>query len=147
MVTVAMRALELEYLVKILNWGRSGSRCIFTNSDSTWNSFQLWLQLHDSDSTALLRSQKLTMASLKVSKYRICSQYMPYTPTFFSVAPSPPSHTTSTPHLAYMWQHFAITVLVLYYSSKQVTFTVFSSETIRLGILCTGTENSKWVMQ
>jgi hypothetical protein len=33
MVTVAIRALELEYLVKILDWGRS--RYIFTDSDST----------------------------------------------------------------------------------------------------------------
>jgi hypothetical protein len=29
MVTVAIRALELEYLVKILDWGRSRSRYIF----------------------------------------------------------------------------------------------------------------------
>jgi hypothetical protein len=37
MVTVAIMALELEYLVKILDWGRSRSRYIFTdsNSDST----------------------------------------------------------------------------------------------------------------
>jgi hypothetical protein len=33
MVTVAVRALDLEYLVKILDWGRS--RDIFTDSDST----------------------------------------------------------------------------------------------------------------
>jgi hypothetical protein len=33
MVTVAIRALELEYLVKILDWGQS--RYIFTDSDST----------------------------------------------------------------------------------------------------------------
>jgi hypothetical protein len=33
MVTVAIRALELEYLVKIFDWGRN--RYIFTNSDST----------------------------------------------------------------------------------------------------------------
>jgi hypothetical protein len=33
MVTVAIRALELEYLVKILDWGRS--RYIFTDSDAT----------------------------------------------------------------------------------------------------------------
>jgi hypothetical protein len=32
MVTVAVRALELEYLIKILDWGRS--RYIFTDSDS-----------------------------------------------------------------------------------------------------------------
>jgi hypothetical protein len=35
MVTVAIRALELDYLVKILDWGRSRSRYIFTHSDST----------------------------------------------------------------------------------------------------------------
>jgi hypothetical protein len=34
MVTVAIRALELEYLDKILDSGRSQSRYIFTNSDS-----------------------------------------------------------------------------------------------------------------
>jgi hypothetical protein len=32
MVTVAIRAVDLEYLVKILDWGRS--RYIFPNSDS-----------------------------------------------------------------------------------------------------------------
>jgi hypothetical protein len=32
MVTVAITALDLEYLVKILDWGRS--RYIFTDSDS-----------------------------------------------------------------------------------------------------------------
>jgi hypothetical protein len=32
MVTVAVRALELEYLVKILDWGRS--RYIFADPDS-----------------------------------------------------------------------------------------------------------------
>jgi hypothetical protein len=45
MVTVAIRALEFEYLVKILDWGRSRSRYIFSR-----------LRLHvkilsDSDST------------------------------------------------------------------------------------------------
>jgi hypothetical protein len=35
MVTVAIRALELEYLVKILDRGQSQSRYIFTDSDST----------------------------------------------------------------------------------------------------------------
>jgi hypothetical protein len=45
MVTVAIRAMELEYLVKILDWGRGRSRYIFSqlrlhlkipsNSDST----------------------------------------------------------------------------------------------------------------
>jgi hypothetical protein len=34
MVTVAIRALELEYLIKILDWGWSQSRYIFTDSDS-----------------------------------------------------------------------------------------------------------------
>jgi hypothetical protein len=34
MVIVAIRALGLEYLVKILDWGRSRSRHIFTDSDS-----------------------------------------------------------------------------------------------------------------
>jgi hypothetical protein len=34
MVTVAIRALELEYLVKILDLGRSRSRYIFTDSES-----------------------------------------------------------------------------------------------------------------
>jgi endonuclease/exonuclease/phosphatase family metal-dependent hydrolase len=43
MVTVAIRALELEYLVNILDWGRSRSRYIFTDSDSTYNSFRLRL--------------------------------------------------------------------------------------------------------
>jgi hypothetical protein len=33
MVTVGIRALELEYLVKILDWGRSRSRYIFTDND------------------------------------------------------------------------------------------------------------------
>jgi hypothetical protein len=33
MVTVAVRALELEYLVKILDWG--WSQYIFTDSDPT----------------------------------------------------------------------------------------------------------------
>jgi hypothetical protein len=32
MVTVAVMSLELEYLVKILYWGRSRSRYIFTDS-------------------------------------------------------------------------------------------------------------------
>jgi hypothetical protein len=35
MVTVAIMALELEYLVKILGWGRTRSRYIFPDSDST----------------------------------------------------------------------------------------------------------------
>jgi hypothetical protein len=35
MVTVAIRALDLDYLDKILDWGRSRSRYIFTDSDST----------------------------------------------------------------------------------------------------------------
>jgi hypothetical protein len=34
MVTVAIRALRLEYLVKILDWGQSQSWYIFTDSDS-----------------------------------------------------------------------------------------------------------------
>jgi hypothetical protein len=34
MVNVAIRALELEYLVKILNWGRGRSQYIFSNSSS-----------------------------------------------------------------------------------------------------------------
>jgi hypothetical protein len=34
MVTVAIRALELEYLDKILDWGQSQSHYIFTDSDS-----------------------------------------------------------------------------------------------------------------
>jgi hypothetical protein len=42
MVTVAVRALELECLVKILDWGQSRIRYIFTDSDS--------------DSTAMVRS-------------------------------------------------------------------------------------------
>jgi hypothetical protein len=33
-VTVAVRALNLEYLVKILNWGQCWSRYIFTDSNS-----------------------------------------------------------------------------------------------------------------
>jgi hypothetical protein len=33
MVTVAIKALDLEYLVKILDWGRGRSRYIFTDSD------------------------------------------------------------------------------------------------------------------
>jgi hypothetical protein len=50
MVIVAIRAVELEYLVKILDWGRSQSWYIFTNfkSDSTQNSF--WLRHHNSNS-------------------------------------------------------------------------------------------------
>jgi hypothetical protein len=44
MVTVAIRALELEYLVKILDRGRS--QYIFTDFDSTQNSFRLRLRLH-----------------------------------------------------------------------------------------------------
>jgi hypothetical protein len=35
MVTVAIRAVGLEHLVKILDLGRSRSRYIFTDSDST----------------------------------------------------------------------------------------------------------------
>jgi hypothetical protein len=35
MVTVAIRAVELEYLVKVLDSGCSGSQYIFTDSDST----------------------------------------------------------------------------------------------------------------
>jgi hypothetical protein len=35
MVIVAIKALDLEYLVKILDWGQSRGRYIFTNSDST----------------------------------------------------------------------------------------------------------------
>jgi hypothetical protein len=48
MLTVAIRALELEYLVKILNWGQSQSQYIFTDSDSdsTQNSFRLRLHSH-----------------------------------------------------------------------------------------------------
>jgi hypothetical protein len=34
MVTVAIRALEVEYLVTILDWGQSRSRYIVTDSDS-----------------------------------------------------------------------------------------------------------------
>jgi hypothetical protein len=34
MVTVAIRTLELEYPVKILDWGKGRSQYIFTNSDS-----------------------------------------------------------------------------------------------------------------
>jgi hypothetical protein len=47
MVTVAIRALELEYLVKILDWGRS--RYFFTYSGSELVLFYLLrLRLHDS---------------------------------------------------------------------------------------------------
>jgi hypothetical protein len=35
MVIVAIRAVGLEYLVKICDWGRSRCRYIFTDSDST----------------------------------------------------------------------------------------------------------------
>jgi hypothetical protein len=42
MVTVAIRALGLECQVKVLNWNRS--RYIFTDSDSTENSFGLRLR-------------------------------------------------------------------------------------------------------
>jgi hypothetical protein len=35
MVTVAIRVVELEYLVKILDWGQSLSWYIFIDSDST----------------------------------------------------------------------------------------------------------------
>jgi hypothetical protein len=35
MVTVAINTLEFEYLDKILDWGRSRSRYIFTDSDGT----------------------------------------------------------------------------------------------------------------
>jgi hypothetical protein len=35
MVIVAIRAVELEYLDKILDWGRSSSQYIFTDSDSS----------------------------------------------------------------------------------------------------------------
>jgi hypothetical protein len=35
MVIVAIRVLELEYLVKILDWDRSQSQYVFTNSSST----------------------------------------------------------------------------------------------------------------
>jgi hypothetical protein len=58
MVTVAIRTLQLEYLVKILDWGRSRSQYIFTNSDS--NSTKKFLptspkiaSYSDSDSTDL----------------------------------------------------------------------------------------------
>jgi hypothetical protein len=34
MATVGVRALDLEYLVKILDWGQSRSRYIFTDSNS-----------------------------------------------------------------------------------------------------------------
>jgi hypothetical protein len=50
MVTVAIRALDLEYLDKILYRGRSRSRYIFTDTDPTQNSFRLrvhsteWIQ-------------------------------------------------------------------------------------------------------
>jgi hypothetical protein len=33
MITVAIMTLNLEYLVKILDWGRSRSRYIFTDSN------------------------------------------------------------------------------------------------------------------
>jgi hypothetical protein len=33
MVTVAIRALELEYLDKILDWGQSQSQYIYTDAD------------------------------------------------------------------------------------------------------------------
>jgi hypothetical protein len=52
MVTAAIKALGFEYLNKILDWGWSRSRYIFTGFDSTENIFPL--RLHDSDSTALL---------------------------------------------------------------------------------------------
>jgi hypothetical protein len=42
---VAIRALKLEYLVKILDWGRVRSRHIFTDTDSDSDSDT------DSDST------------------------------------------------------------------------------------------------
>jgi hypothetical protein len=48
MVSVAIRALELEYLVKILDWSRS--RYIFTDSDSTALivkiKYKLYKQMH-----------------------------------------------------------------------------------------------------
>jgi hypothetical protein len=60
MVTVAIRALELEYLVKILDWGRSWSRYIFTDSDCTQKFLPIATSTppkipSDSDSTALVR--------------------------------------------------------------------------------------------
>jgi hypothetical protein len=64
MVTVAIRALELEYLVKILDWGRSRSRSRYTvtDSDSTENSFRL--RLHDSDSASTAVSLTLLKPAL-----------------------------------------------------------------------------------
>jgi hypothetical protein len=53
MVILAIRALELEYLVKILEWGRS--RYIFTDSDSNSDSYSD----SDCDSTALVASGRM----------------------------------------------------------------------------------------
>jgi hypothetical protein len=48
MVTVAIKALELEYLVKILDWGRSRSRYIFSPTPTPpKNSFRLQLRSPD----------------------------------------------------------------------------------------------------
>jgi hypothetical protein len=63
MVIAAIRDLELEYLIKILDWGQSQSRYIFSDSHSTSNSFWLWF--HDSDSN----SRALLMASWCYSCY------------------------------------------------------------------------------
>jgi hypothetical protein len=51
MVIVAIRALELEYLVRILDWGRSQGRYICTDSDS--------------DSTALLVTRSKILADFQ----------------------------------------------------------------------------------
>jgi hypothetical protein len=56
MVTVAIGALQLEYLVKVLYRGRSGSRYIFTDSDSIQNSFRL--RLHSTDHTDVLSDRR-----------------------------------------------------------------------------------------
>jgi hypothetical protein len=72
-VTVAIRALELEYLFKILDWGRSRSRYIFTDSDS------------DSDSTALLASCDVSLLPflytpisrrIKLRAYKVITSFL-----------------------------------------------------------------------
>jgi hypothetical protein len=71
MVTVAIRALQLEYLVKILDGGRSRSRYIFTDSDSTQNSFRLRLHIPDDYGCAMSCAFLLTVGRVQCSRFEI----------------------------------------------------------------------------
>jgi hypothetical protein len=68
MVTVAVRALGLECLVKVLDSGRSRSQYIFTDSDCTQNSFRL--RVHSPAETTPERLVRIPNSN--VASYRLC---------------------------------------------------------------------------